>query len=58
MPEPLTGFVDLARGLYKLELQKTGYKTTYSPLYVGDVITYGSMALQLAQLAGIDINGF
>lgn len=52
------GYVDLSKGLYRLELSKSGYKTKYVPLWVGDVIAYGSLALELARLAGVDINGY
>lgn len=46
------GYLNLERGLYKLQLTQSGYKTQESFVWVGDVIAFGSTAKSLAQGAG------
>lgn len=48
-------FLDLERGMYKLTTTKTGYATINSWVWVGDIIAFGSTALSLARLAGMDV---
>jgi hypothetical protein len=46
------GYLNLERGLYKLQLTQSGYKAQESFVWVGDVIAFGSTAKSLAQGAG------
>jgi len=52
------GYIMLDKGLYHLSLIKSGYDTYKTALWVGDTIAYGTTAISLATLAGVDVNGY
>jgi hypothetical protein len=48
-------FLDLEKGFYKLTTTKTGYATINTWVWVGDIIAFGNVALNLARVAGMDV---
>lgn len=50
--------IQLAQGLYHLNLYKSGYDDVNTALWVGNTTAVGDNALALARLNGVDISGF
>ena len=48
-------YLDLERGFYTLGIQKAGYTTQNSFIWVGDTIAFGDTALALARVNGWDV---